>query len=555
VASFPLRGLVELVLAGRAWRMRDDDLWCHLSPPGHRLRVQGWKLHVSATVVSAPLVLQRAAAVLVASGCAFKFARTLERVGELTGKQADRAQAGKFLTAYPRDDDHLRELAELLDEATAGLPGPAILSDRPFREGSLVHYRYGAFAGVPVLTNDGSFEVRLQAPDGTLVVDVRQPWFCPPAWAELPFPGRPGRAPRRPPEPRPVLLADRFEVRGTITTSARGGVYRAVDRQTGRNVVIKRARPHISGLVWQGDAREGLRREAEVLGRLEGLAAQPVTTFEQDGNVFLVLAEVPGQPLSLWVQDRLHQRATTGDGGGLPVAEVLALTGGLADLLDAVHARGLVYRDLTPNNVMVTDDGGLRLIDAELAAVRGEWVATAQTRGYGAPEIPRARVAPAPDPAADCYSLGAVLFYLTTGLAPVFPPDSAPDPAAGSAPDSAAARPARQRLAHVLRYAGAGAPAARRLAPAIHGLTDPDPATRWSTATLRQWLATPAARDPGGSAAGLEPERQQRLLDDGLAQLVAHSDTTSREPAAPAPRGRCTTRPGCSATRRWSPGR
>ncbi|GGO99582.1 class III lanthionine synthetase LanKC N-terminal domain-containing protein [Wenjunlia tyrosinilytica] len=89
----------------------------------------------------------------------------------------------------PRGDDHFRELAEALDRATAGLPGPAILSDRPHRRGSLVHYRDGAFDEVPYFGNGGAHRLRLRAPDGTLVEDPRKPWSCPPYWTRFPLPG------------------------------------------------------------------------------------------------------------------------------------------------------------------------------------------------------------------------------------------------------------------------------------------------------------------------------------------------------------------------------
>lgn len=118
-----------------SWTMRDGETWCMITPPGYRTRRQGWKLHVSATAVSAHEVLERAAGVLVAHGCAFKFAVSPSVTADLTGVRAARAHSGKFLTAYPADDDQLRLLAEELHRATAGLAGPVILSDRRYRPG------------------------------------------------------------------------------------------------------------------------------------------------------------------------------------------------------------------------------------------------------------------------------------------------------------------------------------------------------------------------------------------------------------------------------------
>lgn len=521
--SFPLREVVTGLLAGpigQGWRLSEDEQWCHATPGGYRWRVQGWKLHVSATWLSAPVVLHLAAGVLVEHGCAFKFATTVERARAMTQKDTDRAQAGKFLTAYPRNDDHLRELAGRLDEATAGLPGPVILSDRPLRPGSLVHYRYGAFTGIPVLTNDGALEVRLEAPDGPLVEDVREPWFCPPAWAELPFGGLPGRAAKAPASPRPVLLGGRFRVTTAIRHSARGGVYRATDQQTGQEVVVKQARAHISGLSLAGDARDGLRYESAMLSELAGLAPAPVLLFEDGPHLFLAMEALDGEPLGGWVRRWWEEppAGTDPEVEGPPVAEAEATAGRLADLLDAVHERGLVFRDLSSNNVLVLADGTLRLVDAELVARPGEWVSNAYTRGFAAPELLAGRpVGPAPGPAADHYALGALLCHLVAGQVPAFSPH---DPQAGP--------PTSERIASLLAYAAPRNLAVRRLAPAVRGLTAEDPAQRWDTARLRALLASPdpdPVPEPGEGSTGrsgrLDPGRRRELVTGGLAHLAA----------------------------------
>lgn len=81
--KFPLQGLVRLVLTELGaddWEMAEGDFWCQVTPPAAPTRVQGWKLHLSATPLSAPEVLHRAAHVLVSGRCQFKFAARAERV-------------------------------------------------------------------------------------------------------------------------------------------------------------------------------------------------------------------------------------------------------------------------------------------------------------------------------------------------------------------------------------------------------------------------------------------------------------------------------------------
>ncbi|MEN3613701.1 lanthionine synthetase LanC family protein [Plantactinospora sp. ZYX-F-223] len=165
-------------------------------------RLQGWKLHVSATPSNAPEVLAACMPVLVETGTAFGFVGTAAGLAELNGPRAPRAGAGKFLTVHPATDELFRELAKRLDEATVGYVGPAVLSDRPYRSGGVVHYRYGAFGGVGVLDNDGWYRRCLVDPDGNLVEDRCEPVFRPPAWVELPFDSSPERpAPALPGSP------------------------------------------------------------------------------------------------------------------------------------------------------------------------------------------------------------------------------------------------------------------------------------------------------------------------------------------------------------------
>ncbi|MEU5102404.1 class IV lanthionine synthetase LanL [Streptomyces sp. NPDC021354] len=509
--TFPLHSLVRSVLVELGegeWTVEETDTWCHVSPPTGRARIQGWKLHVSATPLSVPHVLHRAAEVLVAAGCSFKFAGSLRLVDEMTSAGYDRAQCGKIITAYPRDDDQFRSLAEELDAATAGLPGPAILSDRPYRKGSLVHYRYGAFRGKPVLTDDGSYEARIEAPDGTLVTDHRKAWFAPPEWAALPLAGPPGRAAKPPAVPGPVLLDDRFEVREAIRHSARGGVYRALDRKTGREVVVKQARAHVGGGLTGEDARVLLRREARNLSELGSECPELVHEFEQDGHAFLVEGLVAGEPLAQWVRTR---EVEAPDDSGMVPAEAVALAADLTRLLVEVHGQGLVYQDFTPNNVMVTPERRLVLIDPEWVTAPGTWITRAMTPGFASPEqFAGPRYGPAFGPESDLYSLGTVLCYVATGVAPVFAADE---------PDL---RTHSERIRSLLEAVTAERPAARLLAPAVVGLTREDPARRWSVRRVQDFLdglgEPGTVRDTGTRPPGRA--EWLRLVDDGLTYVL-----------------------------------
>jgi hypothetical protein len=129
-----------------SWTQQIDDFWCHLRPRGHDRRGRGRELHLSATPGSAEDVLVRAVAVLGRHRAAFRFAKDPQRLRELLSIRCDRGAGAGFITAYPDDHDQSRRLAHDLHVATTGLTGSAVRHDRPYRPyrpGSLVHYRSG----------------------------------------------------------------------------------------------------------------------------------------------------------------------------------------------------------------------------------------------------------------------------------------------------------------------------------------------------------------------------------------------------------------------------
>lgn len=524
---------IQSVLArygGKGWQIQPDYFWCYVRPPNGRSRVQGWKLHLSATPLAAPLVLARSAEVLVRRECAFKFAGTLDRVEALVSHRYDRGAGGKFITAYPDgDDDLLRALAEELHKATEGMPGPGVLSDRSYRPGSLVHYRFGAFGGMSMLGNDGSREAMLVAPDGTLVLDKRKAWFTPPQWAP-PDPFAPAQV--SPPTatddttPKPVLLDGRYVVREAIRHAFKGGVFRATDQQTGASVIIKQARPHVGANLTGRDVRDSLRHEAAMLELFASSEATPrlVALFEQQDDLFLAQEAVTGVTLREWVQE--HIEFGEDERWGPPQTAVARIAQRLVDLVDLVHAQGLVLLDFGPNNVMVTDDGDLRLIDLEFLAKPGQPVLRAFTPGYGAPEqVGRSGYGPAPEQTADLYGLGATLFYLATGVDPLL------------ARDEPKVRTDRERIETWLAHLSIGNPCAGHLAPIILALVHRDPAQRPDLDAVRQFLAgrgeQAATFDVRVAASSVnDPEDdtdRKELLADGIEYLIATMDPDNPE--------------------------
>ncbi len=201
-----------------------------------------------------------------------------------------------------------------------------------------------------------------------------------------------------------------------------GIVYRAVDERDGRVVALKVIReaetsgdesvPHVA------EARQRFEREADIL---KGLLHANIVTFyeigEEDGTPFLAMEFLEGKPL--------------GSYAGRPYAETLPLLIQAAHGLEYLASRGIVHRDLSPDNIFVVDNGGekiVKLLDFGVAKLfdpgaQGESLtATGFFLGkvaYGSPEqLGALGHGAALDWRSDAYSLGVIAYQVLAGRKP-----------------------------------------------------------------------------------------------------------------------------------------
>jgi eukaryotic-like serine/threonine-protein kinase len=213
--------------------------------------------------------------------------------------------------------------------------------------------------------------------------------------------------PIEPPLPlEPGQRLGRFELKERLGHGAMGVVYAAHDEVLGREVALKLVAP--AGVLEQTRAR--LLREARSTAKVIHPGVATVhDALELAGRLVLVLELVRGRTL---------RRALADAGGKLSVATALEVMAAVARAVHAAHLAGVVHRDLKPDNVMLAEAGGVKVLDFGLAAAMGETdierassTSFAGTPGYVAPEARRARSA-APS---DQFSLGVMLLECVTG--------------------------------------------------------------------------------------------------------------------------------------------
>lgn len=200
-----------------------------------------------------------------------------------------------------------------------------------------------------------------------------------------------------------TVVGGRFKIGERLSWGGMGTVYRALDLETGREVAVKL--PHL-GAHGATDAR--FEREAEAVA---SLVCSSVIGYVAHGSLdepYLAMELVDGEPL--W--KRLSR-------GPLEERGTLLLARRVAAALAAIHLCGWVHRDVKPGNIVVGNDGGIKLLDFGLSrTLDGGGRTTAQgdligTLGYMAPEqFLGGRVL---DPRTDVFALGVVLFECLTG--------------------------------------------------------------------------------------------------------------------------------------------
>ena len=166
-----------------------------------------------------------------------------------------------------------------------------------------------------------------------------------------------------------------YRIVGPLGRGAMGEVYRAVDQRLGREVALKMLPRDVEGDVeWQSR----LLREAQAASALNHPGI--VTLFDiasADGRSFLVMELVSGEPWST-----LARR-------GVTWTRALALTAAAADALAAAHRLGILHRDIKADNLMVTDDGQVKVLDFGLAKLRADLVPpTVPARPDPGPRLP-----------------------------------------------------------------------------------------------------------------------------------------------------------------------
>jgi serine/threonine protein kinase/WD40 repeat protein len=198
----------------------------------------------------------------------------------------------------------------------------------------------------------------------------------------------------------PGMRLGPYEIEALLGAGGMGEVWRARDTRLGRSVALK---------VSKTEFNQRFEREARAVAALNH---PHIAALYDVGPNYFVKEYVVGRPLQQMIPRK-----------GLPLRDALNYATQIADALASAHAAGIIHRDLKPGNVMITSDGGVKVVDFGLARVTAPFAhgesetqtaegAITGTVSYMSPEQAQGRNV---DVRSDIFSFGAVLYEMLTG--------------------------------------------------------------------------------------------------------------------------------------------
>ena len=212
------------------------------------------------------------------------------------------------------------------------------------------------------------------------------------------------------------LISGRYRLIAPLGDGGMATIWRAVDEQLDREVAVKLLRPQFSSDPGFAARFKLEARSAGGLSHPNIVSVYDYGTDGDDGDQYIVMELVEGRDLSGVLRER----------GSLSTDDAARIAIAVASALEAAHRKGIVHRDVKPGNILITDDGDVKVTDFGIARAVAEasMTVTGTTLGsvhYFSPEQARGDEVTG---ASDVYSLAIVLFEMLTARRP-FEADSA----------------------------------------------------------------------------------------------------------------------------------
>jgi len=204
------------------------------------------------------------------------------------------------------------------------------------------------------------------------------------------------------------LFAGRYQIIEELGKGGMGRVYRVLDKELNEEIALKLIKPEIAS---DKNTIERFKNELKLARKIsQKNVGRMYELLEEKGIRFITMEYVPGGDLKKFIRRS----------GQMGIGKAVDIAKQICDGLAEAHSLGIVHRDLKPNNIMIDDDGNVRIMDFGIArTVKGKGLTGSGvmigTPEYMSPEQVEARDV---DQRSDIYSLGIVLYEMLTGKLP-----------------------------------------------------------------------------------------------------------------------------------------
>ena len=317
----------------------------------------GFKIHISSTISNYNFIIEKTIQILNRLQCTYKYISEYDALFHNLSIYEDPSESGKVITIYPTDRQNCIDILEILyDQLPKNLNGVYILSDRPYKDSNFIFYRYGC-----INLKDGNKMTlpTLTGPDGEIWVDKQRNYYDIPSWiSDI---------------QDPILfckshLAESYEVTDVLKYSNGGNIYKAIEKDSGLQVVLKESRPNI--LVTDNISKEKLRKnEYDIYYSLHPHHRNVLSEWI---NSYFIYDYIPGISLkSLTQRSGIYSFTNNSRSNYRKFYQFLESIHSLLECVSQYHLNNIILNDIHCDNFIVDKQNKIHFIDLEASYKEG----------------------------------------------------------------------------------------------------------------------------------------------------------------------------------------
>lgn len=290
---------------------------------------------------------------------AFKVIRSMALYQLTSQKSFPREMYGKFITIYPDSEKSFKKIIKGLYKILRKYRGPRILSDKRYKDCLVLYYRYGGINPICKIDTLGHKKTYIKDGKGNLIEDIRNPYYDLVPFIKDPF--RPEKFTRS-------RLLKEYDVTDVVDFRNSGGIYAACCKKNGKKVIIKEARPYTVLINKEDDAISLRQREVEslkILGKT-GYVPELLDYYYDSEHFFLIEEYIEGRTFYEYV---MFENVILRKGKASQIIsyfiDLVEIFKCIVQFLEEVECHDMIMTDLSIDNIIIMDNGGIKIIDME----------------------------------------------------------------------------------------------------------------------------------------------------------------------------------------------